>query len=150
MNRPLTALLATLLAMLVSADSVRADAPADINFNDIKFDIEKDGDFERSMLTGAIEKLDGKEIKIRGYILPASVFQQRGIKQFVLVRDNMECCFGPGAALYDCIMVEMSGSNTANFTTRPVAVEGRFSIKEYKYPNGKHYAIYHLEGEKVK
>ena len=50
------------------------------------------------MLTPAVKKLTGKPIRIRGYILPS--FQQAGIKQFVLVRDNMQCCFGPGQAAY--------------------------------------------------
>ena len=137
-------------ACLFVTAGVWADPPNDIDFDTIKFEMEKEDDFKRTMLTDTIKGLDGKPIKIRGYILPASVFQQKGIKQFVLVRDNMECCFGPGAALFDCIMVEMAGASSASFTTRPVAVEGRFTVKEYKYPNGKHYAIYHLDGVKVK
>ncbi len=69
--------------------------------------IEKGAPFERSMLTKEIEELNKKTIRIRGWILPASVFKQTGIEEFVLVRDNQECCFGPGAAIYDCIMVKM-------------------------------------------
>ena len=124
-----------------------AEPPLNTNFDDIKFDIEKDGEFKRSMLTEKIEDLNGKKIKIRGYMLPA--FQQDGIKQFVLVRDNMECCFGPGAALYDCILVEMTGSARAKYTTRPVAVEGRFTIQQYK-PGKRLLAIYHLDGTSVR
>jgi hypothetical protein len=100
------------------------------------------------MLTKEVEELHKKPIRIRGYMLPA--FQQKGIKQFVLVRDNMECCFGPGAALYDCIMVQMDKGKTAEYTTRAITVEGVFRIKEYKYPNGKHFAIYHMDGESAK
>jgi hypothetical protein len=95
-----------------------------------------------------IEKLSGNPIKIRGYILPS--FQQKGIKQFVLVRDNMECCFGPGAALYDCILVEMAPGKSASFTVRPVSVEGKFEISEFVGPDGKHLAIYRIVGEEVK
>jgi hypothetical protein len=76
--------------------------------------------------------------------------QKRGIKQFVLVRDNQECCFGPGAAIYDCILVEMQPGNTAEFSIRPVAVEGTFNIEEILGPDGKHLAIYHLDGESVR
>ncbi len=120
----------------------------DITFDDIKFDIEKDEPFEREKLTPQIESLDKKRIRIRGYILPS--FQQHGITQFVLVRDNQECCFGPGAALYDCIVVEMKPGKAIDYTIRPVAVEGTFSIRELKGPDGKHLAIYHIEGEKVR
>jgi hypothetical protein len=64
----------------------------------------------------------------------------------VLVRDNQECCFGPGAALYDCILVEMKPGSTADFTIRPIAVEGVFNIREFEV-DGKHLAIYQMDGE---
>jgi hypothetical protein len=124
---------------------------SDITFDTIKFEMKKGDKFLRSMLTPEIEKLVDRRIRIRGWILPS--FQQTGITQFVLVRDNMECCFGPGAALFDCIIVDMSPGNSANFTTRPVAVEGVFSINEVKYyPDDKerHLAIYHMVADKVR
>jgi len=119
-----------------------------IDFDDIKFPMPKGAAFRRSMLTDAIEQYHGKPVKIRGYILPS--FQQRGITQFVLVRDNLECCFGPGAALYDCILVEMAPGKSASYTVRPVAVTGRFAIDEFKGPDGKHLAIYKIVGQEVK
>ncbi len=63
----------------------------------------------------------------------------------------MECCFGPGALLHDCILVEMVPPASTTFTTLPVSVEGVFSIREVKDPvNGKHLAIYHLDGKEVR
>ena len=138
-----------LLVGLVTA-SLHAAEPKtrDITFDNIKFEMKKGDPFERKMLTAEIEKLVGTPVKIRGYILPS--FQQKGIKQFVLVRDNMECCFGPGAALYDCILVEMEAGKTTSFTVRPVAVEGVFEVSEFKGPDGKHLAIYKMLGHEVK
>ena len=127
-----------------------ARARGDLTFDDIKFDIEKGAHFERSMLPKEVEELNKKSIRIRGYILPASVFKQSGIEEFVLVRDNQECCFGPGAALYDCIMIKMEKGKTAEFTTRPVAVKGKFEIEEFKFPDGTQYAIYKLTATEVK
>lgn len=128
-----------------------AKSKGDLTFDDIKFDIEKGGAFKRSMLTKDIEGLNKKTIRIRGYILPTSVYQSSGIEEFVLVRDNQECCFGPGAALYDCIIVQMEKGKTADFTTRPVAVRGKFEIKEFKYPDSdEHYAIYKMTATEVK
>jgi hypothetical protein len=123
------------------------DRPYDKTFDDIRFDIQPGDPFHREMLPEAIESLVGKQIRIRGYILPTA--QKRGIKQFVLVRDNQECCFGPGAALYDCILVEMKGVATAEYSIRPVAVEGTFNIQEVMGLDGKHLAIYHLSAESV-
>ena len=122
--------------------------PKDLTFDGVKFPMKKGEKFKRSMLTKKIEDLDGQRVRIRGYILPS--FQQKGIKQFILVRDNMECCFGPGAALYDCIVVEMAKGKSTSFTVRPVAVEGTFAIRPFKGPDGKHLALYHLTGLSVK
>ena len=115
-----------------------------ISFDDIKFEMKKKAAFKRSLLTKEIVALEDQLIKIRGYILPS--FQQDGITRFVLVRDNMQCCFGPGAALYDCIVVEMESGKSTSFTVRPVTVEGVFTVHEYKGPDGKHLAIYHVRG----
>src|SRR5262249_44208794 len=120
----------------------------DSTFDDIKLEIKKGEAFKRSSITKKVDELDGKLIRIRGYMLPS--FQQKNITQFVLVRDNLECCFGPGAALYDCIMVEMKGKETATFTVRPIAVEGVFKVEEFKDPEGNTMAIYHLDATKAK
>ena len=119
----------------------------ELTFDDIKFDMKKGDPFERSLLTKKIEDLSGQTIRIRGYMLPS--FQQKGITQFVLVRDNMQCCFGPGAALCDCIMVDLKGTTTT-FTVKPIAVEGVFKIEEFPDPDGNVLAIYHLDGTTVK
>jgi hypothetical protein len=128
-----------------------AKSKGELTFDDLKFEMEKGGSFKREMITKEIESLNKKEIRIRGYILPASVFKQSGFDEFVLVRDNMECCFGPGAMLYDCIIIQMEKGKTAEFTTRPVAVKGKFEIKEFLYPDSdEHYAIYRLIASEAK
>lgn len=140
-----------LVGTLPAAERASGAATADVKsctFDDIKLEMKKGDPFDLSLLTPGVRKLEGKPIRIRGYILPS--FQQDGIKQFVLVRDNMECCFGPGALLHDCILVEMRTGATTSFTVRPVSVEGTFSIQEVKGPDGKHLAIYHLDGKEVK
>ena len=164
---PLPAAAALLLAMAVpavgytqSASTSSADAPAqrptsrakgEITFDDLKFDIEKGQPFKRLMLTKEIEKLHDKTVRLRGFILPSTLFKETDISEFVLVRDNQECCFGPGAALYDCVIVNMVGGATTDYTTRPVTVTGKFKIKEFLYPDGSgHFAVFQIEGTEVK
>lgn len=119
----------------------------DTTFDDVKFDMKKEEPFERLMLTDAINQLDGQKIRIRGYIFPTPI--QNSITEFVLVRDNMECCFGPGAALYDCILVKMSPGKTTDYVLRPVTVEGTFTVQELRGPDGRHLVIYQIEGDAV-
>ena len=85
--------------------------------------------------------------------LPFVLLQHLALrKQFVLVRDNQECCFGPGAAIYDCVWVEMAPGKTTNFATRVVTVKGKFEIdtESYQYPEGGYYAIYRMTAEEAK
>jgi hypothetical protein len=119
----------------------------EISFDDIVFEMNEGTAFSQDLLPDRVVSLKGQRIRIRGYILPS--FQQTGLTQFVLVRDNMECCFGPGAALYDCIVVKMAPGKTAEFSIRPVAVTGIFGIKELKGPDGNHLAVYALIGDSV-
>lgn len=144
---------AGLLLLITGGVAIQAQQPnksrlKDISFDDIKFDIAQDAPFKRDLLPKKIEALEGQLVRLRGYMLPS--FQQSGIKKFVLVRDNMECCFGPGAAIYDCVIIEMQGSASASFSVRPMAVEGVFSVSEFKGPDGNHLAIYHIEGRSAK
>ena len=120
---------------------------ADKSFDDMKFEMEPTEQFQKDMLTPEIEELFGNRIRIRGYIYPT--LKKRGLKQFVLVRDNLECCFGPGAALYDCILVHMQPGKSTEYSIYPVAVEGVLRFEEFLDPDGKVRAIYRLDGDAV-
>ncbi len=129
----------------------------DISFDDLKFDIDKDEAFDPKKLTDTLRFLNGRTVKLSGYILPSTLFKETDINEFVLVRDNQECCFGPGAALFDCVMVEMVPGKTTDFVTRPVTVKGKFVFdpKKYQYPAGvgpngaSHFAVFRIEGVQV-
>jgi hypothetical protein len=115
--------------------------------------MEKGAEFKPSMLTEANKEIDQKVWKLRGFILPSTLFSRTGIKEFVLVRDNQECCFGPGAALYDCVMVTMAPGKTVDYATRIVTVKGKLEIdtESFQYEDdGGHYAVYKMTAEEVK
>ena len=117
-------------------------------FDDLKFEMTKTELFDRAMLTPKVNALMDKKIRVRGYIFPT--LRKTGLNRIVLVRDNMECCFGPGAALFDCILVTMAPGKTAEYTIRPVAVEGTIRLEELQGgPDGRPLAIYQMVGDKV-
>ena len=142
------------MKVIDQSSSEAAKARGEINFDDLKFPIEIDQPFTDDLLTDEVKSLDGRRVRLRGYILPTTLFKQTDIRQFVLVRDNQECCFGPGAALYDCVIVDMEPPATIDFTVRPITVTGKLTIdtKSYAHPGGKgpkgtsHFAIFHLDG----
>ena len=140
-----------------NADQSRDTAPSklkphnglyDLTFDDVKFDLEPDEPFSADRLTDEIRQIDGQKIKIRGYIRPS--FSQRGLKNFVFVRDNKECCFGPNAAIYDCMLVKLKKQTTTDYTVRPVTVEGTFYLKPFQGPDGNTWAIYRVRNATVK
>lgn len=130
-----------------SVEASRDQEPRDITFDDLTFEMEKGGAFERSLLTPKINELDGARIRLRGFIRPS--YKQSGISKFVFVRDNQECCFGPGAALYDCVLVELADEQTTDYTVRPIRLVGEFFLKEFKGPDGKIWAIYRMRNAHV-
>ncbi len=108
----------------------------------------KKGDpYTHSLITPEIEKLDGTKVRVRGYILPP--FQQTGLTRFVLVRDNMSCCFGPGAMIFDSMIVELKSGLTIDYTVAPVTVEGVFNLREVEGIGGRMISIYHVSADKV-
>lgn len=124
-----------------------ADGKFDITFDHIKFDIPEDEPYASTMLTDQIRQLDGQQVKLRGYIRPS--FKQRDLKNFIFVRDDKECCFGPGAALFDCVVVKLAKGKETDYTVRPVAVSGKFILKEYQGPDGNVWAIYRMKDAAV-
>ncbi|MEZ6096975.1 MAG: DUF3299 domain-containing protein [Pirellulaceae bacterium] len=114
----------------------------DLSFDDIKFDMEPGEEFEKSMLTDEIIDYNKRTIRIRGFIRPS--FKQEGLTKFVFVRDNQECCFGPGAALYDCILVELKQGIETEYTLRPITIKGTFFFRSFRGPDGEIWAIYRM------
>ena len=118
-----------------------------ITFDDIKFQMEKGDKFSRKMLTEDINDLVGQRVSIKGYIRPNN--KNKGLKKFVFVRDDKECCFGPGAALYDCVLVTLAKGKESDFTVRPITVEGEFYLKEFNGPDRRVWAVYRMKNCRV-
>jgi hypothetical protein len=90
-----------------------------------------------------LRTLEGQRIRIRGFMFPA--FMETGLRGFILVRDNQECCFGPGAKIYDHIEVAMrKGVTTDYIPGRPFDVVGRFHIRP-EADDEELYQLYQLE-----
>ncbi len=118
------------------------DAVKDITFDNLKFDIQPGDPFSREMLTEEIEALMERTVRIKGFIRPS--FRQTGLTKFVFVRDDQECCFGPGAALYDCILVELATGKSTDFTVRPITIRGVVYVQDFTGPDGNTWAIYRM------
>ena len=118
-----------------------------ITFDDLKTEMPPDSKFAPSMLPDKVAQLDGRRVRIRGFIFP-SIMQQDGIREFPLVM-NTRCKFGPGGQAHCIILVNLAEGVTTSFTVRPVAVEGRLRVAPWEGPDGNTWSLYHMAGERV-
>jgi hypothetical protein len=84
-----------------------------------------------------VSSLEGKNVFIKGYIRPDSITVPRGIDQFLLVRDNNECCFGDMSKIkyYDQILVKMTGDRRVDFSRGVFGIGGVLHIEpQYAMP----------------
>ena len=123
------------------------DGRLELTFDDLSFEMEKGGAFDRSLLTDRIKKFHGADVRLRGFIRPS--FRQSKIEKFVFVRDDKECCFGPGAAIYDNALVSLKKGTETAYTVRPIVVTGKLYLKEYETPDGLILSIYRIKNGKI-
>ena len=119
----------------------------DLTFDDLKFDIEVGQAFERELLSEEVKALHGKEITLSGFMRPS--FKASGLKGFIFVRDDKECCFGPQAAIYDCVRVKLNKGTNTNYLVRPFKVRGDFYLKEREGPDGTIWSIFNMKNAKI-
>lgn len=119
----------------------------DITFDDLKLDMPLGTLFDRTMLTPQAEQLDGKHVSLKGFIYAGGVFQSTGIKSFPFVM-NTQCKFGPQGLAYCVILVDLAEGVTTDFTTSPVTVEGKLSVRPFD-ADGFTWSVYHMDGLRV-
>ena len=82
-----------------------------------------------------VKALNGQKVFIKGYMYPTKELQ--GLKTFLLVKDNAQCCFGGNPAMQDMILVNMVGNKTVNFHQGSLmSVAGVFHCEQASGPAG--------------
>jgi hypothetical protein len=90
--------------------------------------------------------IDGRNVLLKGYMYPGK--QQRGIMQFLLVRDQGDCCFGGNPKITDRVLVQLKDPNHPTgiaFSPRLTKIAGRFAIRPMGAPGLDGGVLYHLE-----
>jgi hypothetical protein len=99
-----------------------------------------------------IAALDGQKIFIKGYIRPDSISVSRGIKNFLLVRDNNQCCFGDLSKInyYDQMYVDMVGSQTVDYSQGVFRIGGVLKIEPQNLARGTLVPVFSLKADYAK
>jgi hypothetical protein len=121
--------------------------PLTITWEQLDVGMEPDSVFEPWMMTTRIKALEGRKVRLTGYMCGA-VFQRDNIRSFPLMRE-LECPFGPGGQAHHVVEVELQGKLRTGFTTELVTIEGVFSIQPRSGPNGKTWSLYRIDATQI-
>jgi len=130
------------------ATSNTSTGPQAITFEDLDIGMQPDSVYEPWMLTTRVQEIEGRSVRITGFMSAAILQAGENIRTFPLMREK-ECPFGPGGQAHHVIEVELQGHLRTSFTTEPVTVTGRLTVRPWKGANGKTWSLYHLEGTKI-
>jgi hypothetical protein len=94
-----------------------------------------------------IRELDGREVGVRGFMLPMKV-EGGMVKEFLLMRDQSMCCFGVMPRVNEWVAVTMAGRGVRAMMDQPVVVFGTLRVGEV-YEHEVLAGIYRMEGEQL-
>ena len=125
------------------------DKPYDKTFDDIRFEMK----LEDAVPPRDVDRNRSRRCLASGFAFAASSCRRRRRAGYA---SSCWCATTRSAAsarARHCTIASSSRCSrgkTAEFSIRPVAVEGTFGFKEIVGPDGRHLAIYHLDGESVR
>jgi hypothetical protein len=102
-------------------------------------------------LPDTARELDGRSVLLKGYIYPGK--QQHGITQFLLVRDQGDCCFGGNPKITDRVLVQLDDPahpKGIDFSPRLTKIAGKFVVRPTISPGLDGGVLYHLEAAFVR
>ncbi|MEX2111858.1 MAG: hypothetical protein WD845_01650 [Pirellulales bacterium] len=91
--------------------------------------------------------LEGKKIFIKGFVYPGR--QTDGIREFLLVRDRGDCCFGGDPKITDRILVKLDPPLKLSYSPRLHKLAGTFHVEvQNKAIDGARGGVYyHLQAD---
>jgi len=90
---------------------------------------------------------DQQRVLLQGFMIPTRV-EDKGVREFLLVRNQASCCFGFPLQVTDMVVVRMTGRPTQSLMDHTLAVVGRLHVQEHW--NGPYLgSLYQMDGENV-
>ena len=97
-----------------------------------------------------IAELDGKKVKLKGYMIPTHT-EEGQVMSFMVVGDLLACCFGGAPSKDQWVNVEMNpGKSSEYYAYVPMSVKGVFRIQVIEDMAGYPTGCYIIEGESSK
>lgn len=102
-----------------------------------------------NIIPDKIKALDGQRVAVTGFMVPIEIRNGK-IYSFMLVRNQMACCFGMPVSPNEWIDVEMANKNPAKYLPDiPLMARGVISVGEKKTEDGMVISIYRMVADDV-
>ncbi len=94
-----------------------------------------------------IKALDQRKVAVTGFMLPTKM-EGGLVKEFLLVKDAMLCCYGAMPKINEWVVVKMTGKGVKPLMDVPITFEGKLNVGEM-YENGYLTGLYLLDGDRM-
>ncbi len=95
----------------------------------------------------AIRAFDTKKVAVTGFMLPVKM-EEGLVKEFLLVKDPMMCCYGVMPKINEWIVVKMTGKGVQPLMDIPITFYGKLRVGQM-FESGYLTGIYLLEGDRM-
>jgi hypothetical protein len=96
----------------------------------------------------AVKALNGRKIAVEGFMVPVQMVKE-DVRYFLLVRNQMLCCFGVAVGMNEWIYITMAEGTHARYVPDvPVMVYGTLKVGE-EIRDGIVMSIYRMDGDKL-
>jgi hypothetical protein len=98
-------------------------------------------------IPAAIKQLDGKTVRIRGFMMPVKESQGK-TTEFLITQSQPSCCFSGATQINEFVTVETPGKGFKIMMDAPITIQGTLHVGAVM-DNGFMVGLYQLDGEKL-
>lgn len=131
----------------VSERIARNDGPRYLRGLDDELQPENQPEKDAEAIPANVKALDGRKVRVEGFMMPLKM-EKGGVRQFLLMRNQMMCCYGIAPQANEWIVVDVVGDPIAARMDEPIYVTGLFRVGVIR-EDGAFIGIYRLETAKT-
>jgi hypothetical protein len=98
-------------------------------------------------IPAAIKNLDGKTVRIRGFMMPVKELQGK-TTEFLITRSQPSCCFSGATEITEFVTVKVPGKGFDTMMDDPITIQGKLHVGAIT-DSGFIVGLYLLDGEKL-
>ncbi len=144
----------------VSLEELRANAPDPVapegyqavtfdSLSGFSFEIDEQGAAaEGAEIPAELLKLDGTRSAVSGFMVPLAI-EQEGVKDFVLVKNQLLCCYGQTPKMNEWVYVQLAPEESVEpILDKPITVAGTLMVGA-DVQDGQVLSLYRMAADQV-